>query len=72
MEPISAIILLLALLIILFHQFTYIVAEEKLLDKVGLLEGGAEDDIEGGEAAGQVLIRALFTLRISPGAAGLT
>ena len=35
----------------MFHQFTYIVAEEKLLDKVGLLEDGAEDDIKGGEAA---------------------
>ena len=39
--------------IVLFHQFTYIVAEEKLLDKVGLLEDGTEDDVEGGEAAGQ-------------------
>ena len=36
--------------IILFHQFTNIVAEEKLLDKVGLLKDGAEDDVEGGEA----------------------
>ena len=31
----------------------YIEAEEKLLDKVGLLEDGAEDDIEGGEATSQ-------------------
>ena len=38
--------------IILFHQFTNIVAEEKLLDKVGLLEDGAEDDVEDGKAAG--------------------
>ena len=36
----------------MFHQFTNIVAEEKLLDKVGLLEDGAEDDVKGGEAAG--------------------
>ena len=28
----------------------YIEAEEKLLDKVGLLEDGAEDDVKGGEA----------------------
>ena len=36
----------------MFHKFTYIVAKEKFLDKVGLLEDGAEDDVEGGEAAG--------------------
>ena len=36
--------------IILFHQFTYVETEEKLLDKVGLLEDDAKNDVKGGEA----------------------
>ena len=50
----------------------YIDAEEKLLDKVGLLEDGAEYDVKGGEATRLGIESSVVTLRISSGAAELT
>ena len=46
--------------IILFHQFTNIAGEEKLLAKAGLLEDGAEDDVEGGNAHASMALCSLL------------